>query len=129
MLPECSLRRTLLTMDNHLPDDEFADQLMTLPQDALSLQPVAMRNHWAQPLGGRSVGRSLTFKSNKNRQEKEHHWSEVFWRIEIECIDNFPARAAPDQRYGSVGLNSSEIDPDSIDPLKKRFQCSFLRGV
>jgi hypothetical protein len=31
---------------------------------------------------------TLTFKSNKNREEKEHHWSEMFRAIELECIDN-----------------------------------------
>jgi hypothetical protein len=45
MLPERQLHRTLLTMDNHLADGEYAPQLIMLSQYALSLQIVAMDNH------------------------------------------------------------------------------------
>jgi hypothetical protein len=127
-------------MNKRLTDAELAAQLTMPPEWAHPLQSAAvtwrMTSGWRSqarfshgPIlfntrrltttwrttscwrNGRSVGHSLTFKSNKNREDKKHHCSEIFRPIEIECIDNLPAIGATGQRYGGVGLHSSEIDP------------------
>jgi hypothetical protein len=130
-LSECAHPFEYAVMRDHLANDECAAQPIPLRPCAHPLQYAAIGDHLADNalLAQRRKRRALTFKSNKNCEEKEHHWSEVSWPIEIECIGNLPVIGSNRQRYGSVGLNSSKIDPDSIDPLKNRFRCSFLRGI
>jgi hypothetical protein len=102
---------------DHLADDEWVAQPITLQPWAHPLQYAAINNTWPTTScwrNVRSIGRSLTFKSNKNPENKEHHWSEMFRPIEMECIDNLSAIGVTGQRYGSVGLNSSEIDSISV---------------